>query len=163
MRRVLPVLLLIALAGCAGSDDDGGGSLSAAEYRKQADKLCRQSERAADRLPEAKSADDLDELFARILEVTKPYDRRLDALEPPAELRERHERAVREGDRQERYVRRLVRDLRRSDDPISTLRNEFPKLLKLVDRSNANARSLGVDDCVEELTPPGSGAPGTQS
>ena len=160
MRRALPALLLIALAGCGGSDDDG---LSAAEYRKQANKLCRQSERVADRLPEAKAPDELDELFERILEVTKPYDRRLDALVPPAELRARHERAVREGDRQERYVRGLVQDLRRSDDPIPTLRKEFPKLLKMVDRSNALARSLGVDDCVEELTPPGSGAPGTRS
>jgi hypothetical protein len=171
-RAATAVVAVTALAaGCGGgsNDSNGGGSdppgaaLSASAYREEVNSLCRKARSEVEALSKPKSADDLDDYFQTLLTVTVPYDRRSDSLKPPAELRELHRRAVREGDRQERYLRTLIADLRRSDEPTAVLRRALPELVRSADRSNRIARQLGAKDCVEELTPPGSGSPRSTS
>ena len=59
----------------------------------------------------------------------------------------------------ERLLRRLARDLMRSDEPTETFSRAAPELTKLVDDSNRLARRMKLTDCVEELRAPGTSEP----
>jgi hypothetical protein len=160
VRRAL-LIGVVAVAGCGGGSD--GGGLTASEYRNEANSLCRQSAEAARRQPEPKSLDEIDDSFQHILNESKPYDRRFAALNPPPELRAKHEEAVRDTRRVEAYLERLVRKLRRSHDQGATLSKASPGLGRLIEEGNRHSRALGLDDCVAELPSPGAESPRSSS
>jgi hypothetical protein len=160
VRRAL-LIGVVAVAGCGGGSD--GGGLSAAEYRSQANSICRQSERAARSLPQPKRLDEIDDSFQRIATESKRYERRFEALDPPPELRAKHQAAVRTSRRVDVYIEGLVVKLRHSKNQVATLSREFPRLGRLIEQGNRQSRALGLDDCVAELPTPGAKSPRSAS
>jgi hypothetical protein len=146
--------LLTAAALLAGSCDDGEDS-RADSYRERGNAVCREAERAAEKVPEPTSETGFARYFERLLAVNEPFQKRFERLEPPEDLRSTHREAVREGRLQIHTIRKLVRQLRKSDDDAATLDVGLPVLLQMIERGNRLSRELGLKDCVQRVPVPG--------
>jgi hypothetical protein len=106
-------------------------------------------------VPEPTSETGFARYFERLLAVNKPFQKRFERLEPPEDLRSTHREAVREGRLQIHTIRKLVRQLRKSDDDAATLDVGLPVLLQMIERGNRLSRELGLKDCVQRVPVPG--------
>ena len=187
-HRLWPTLLAcLAIAGCGGDDDDGGGDAAtgrdkppteaeeragpapalsegdapgdARTYRRRANALCAGDERAVKALPEPQTPDGLVSYFEKVLALSERSEPRYRALDPPKRLAEAHAAYLETGDEGQRLLRGLIDDLEAGGDPTIVTRRSLPKLARLVDDSNRRARRLGLEDCVEELSPEGAESP----
>jgi len=95
---VLPALAAGAIAGCGGGDDDeNSGGLSAQEFTKQSNLLCRQSTISAGKVTREVLRDPAirrlprDErnaaIVERIVASSQPSFAKLEQLEPPADVK----------------------------------------------------------------------------
>jgi hypothetical protein len=89
VRAVVAVLLLVAVAGCGGDDDDA----STEQFAADANRICREGEaRLNEVVDEARAAGDPQEAAAAVLErgteAYAPYMERLRELQPPEDLRD---------------------------------------------------------------------------
>jgi hypothetical protein len=93
-RAVAASALLGALlaAGCGG--DSGGGQLSAAEFRQQADAICAEFEAKLDAVEQPSSPDDLERFVNEAVPIIEEGTRKLNELEPPEEFRDEWTRVV---------------------------------------------------------------------
>ena len=162
-HRAACALALGALVfpGCGGDDDEDtgkekGGPLSAAEYRKQGNDLCRDAISKAGEVPPPKSPDGIADYTERVFDVASSYNDDFEALEPPKELRRDHEEAVRLSEETEQETDELVERLRRSENPTAAVGREFRRLLRspAFKRSLRVTRRLGLEECLEVGQPP---------
>jgi hypothetical protein len=144
----------IALAACAGGC--GGDDTSADEYRDDANALCAEAKREAEALPQPGSAAEVESYLRDALELNREYDDRFSALEPPEELRDQHEEALRLSRRGERLLEGVADDLAAGEPPAEVFAESLPRLLRFSRQSNRLARQMGLPECVEPLPLPGS-------
>ena len=182
MTRIRVVAILVCAlplgaTGCGGEDEPdrepaprpsaerpSGGKrtgqdrpLTAAEYRRRGNRICREAEREAERIVEGLDPEDREsvvDVLRRTLSISESYDRRFARLRPPPRLSRLHQQAIRDGREVERVFRRLLRRAEGGDELRSVIRDMVRSLAPLVDRGNRTARALGLKDCVEPLTPP---------
>jgi hypothetical protein len=151
-RRVLPIVVLVALAGAAlwffALRDTG---LSVAEYRAQAKTICAEGDRAtADiGLPQRATPDALVDYFERVLAANDRSTRRFRALDPPEELRDAHSDALRVNDEVASEVRRVVRELEADADLQTVFTEAQGRLRELARESGDAAGRLGVAECAD--------------
>jgi hypothetical protein len=137
--------LVVAAAGLPGcGDDSGGDELSATEYRQRANRICREAEREAARLERA----GLREQIERSADAAERSQERFEELEPPEELQDKHDEAVRRG----REAIELLREAQREfeGDGAGSLLGVTGELEQVVREGNAVARDLGLTDCVTD-------------
>jgi hypothetical protein len=143
-----PILLLcLAAAGCGGGGGGGGDRLSAAEYREQADAICKQADEDLRALPQPKSAAELNDFVDKVEPIVNGAVDDLDDLNPPEDLEQAHDRWV----NQNRDVLNALDDLRNAS--ATTIRQRATEFANLSDRATKTARDdLGLDECGPENT-----------
>jgi hypothetical protein len=146
---VLAALALATSAAACGNDD-----APAREYREQASVLCRDALRKAEELPPPSSPRQLGGLLGDALRLSRSFTKRLEALEPPAELADLHARSTRLNKRAEELTEEVVDDLAAGGAPQELLPEYSAKLLDIGKRDNELARKLGLPDCVTPLPGP---------
>ena len=156
-RRSPLALALVALAGatgCGGGDDESapdGGALTKAEYQKKGNALCKDTVAEVGRIPMPREPDQIAGYLKRTFAVAEEANGKFESLEPPRELREDHEQAVRLSEDFEQVSDRLVERVRQADDPRAAVQREFRKLAgdPVFKRSQEVTRRLGLDECLE--------------
>jgi hypothetical protein len=134
--------LLVAVAGLCGCGADSRDELTAEEYRERGNRICREAERDARRLERA----GLREQLEASADAAEESQERFEKLEPPDELREKHEQAVRQGREALELLRKAEQAVEGDDRP--SLVGLAGELDRVVREGNATARELGLTDCV---------------
>ena len=148
--RPIVLLLACALLAACGSDDDS--ELSVEEYRKRANEACAEVQEKVEEVDLPSSPDELAGYLERILDLSRPYDRRLRELDPPDQLAPAHREASRLSVRFEREFEEVIEQVRRAENPLTTFRRELDDLLPEIRRSEELSRRLGLDECLESGT-----------
>ena len=90
MRRGLAIVAGVGalfLAACGGGGGGGGGqSLTAEEFRQQADAICKQYEDKLSELGAPSSLDDLGDFIDKAVPIIEEGNDKLSELEPPDDL-----------------------------------------------------------------------------
>lgn len=144
MRRVVPPLAVAALA-LAGCGEDG---LTAAELHDRASAICVRAAVATDRIAVPNGPAQGGRFLREGIAELRPARARLLALKPPADLRERYERAVQLAGREIVLIARHERAIGRGDDVIETYRRLERAIAPLVRQENAYWRGLEIPACV---------------
>jgi hypothetical protein len=151
VRRPLAVLLtltaLLALAACGG--DEG---LSAEEYRSQARQICQDADRATEAVEEPTRATSqaIVDYFKRLLQANERSTKRFESLDPPDELQDAHDDALRANRDGVREVRRVISELEEGGEPREVLTGAQTRLEGLSRDAADAARRLGVPECADE-------------
>jgi hypothetical protein len=154
-----PIVLLLtaalALAACGDGDD---GQLSADEYRKRANELCADATREAQDLDPPTSPEEFADYLEEALDLTRKYETRFKDLDPPDELNDLHQRALRLNDGFEKDFEDLIDRVRGADDPIAEFQRSLQRLLPAIQRGDTINRRLKLDECLQ--SPALRGTPG---
>jgi hypothetical protein len=148
MKRLLLALALALFVAACGGDD----ALSTDEYRGEARKICREADRATravDRPTRTTNAA-IASYFERLMKVNRKTSEQFDELEPPEELKAKHEAALDANRDGVKEVERLVAELRRGGDARALLQASTGRLQELATRSGEAARALGVPECARQ-------------
>jgi hypothetical protein len=159
MRRPLALLaalpaLALGLPACGGEDEPA--RLSAAEYRTQLDRVCRESDAAVQRLGEPQpTVAGLAQFVERGVAAVKPAVDRAAALRPPENLQATHDQFIANGRETLAAGPRLVRRIRSADDVQGAARAvstspEGRRLEELDRQSDQLAGRLGARACVDD-------------
>jgi hypothetical protein len=124
----------------------GGDEPTVAEYREQGNRVCRDVARESRAGPQDLEAPAAVEANIKSAE---DFQRRLDALEAPEELRERHDRVVALGQENLDLLKRARKSLDESrvDEYRLLVEEELPAL---AEKGNDAFLELGLDDCAPE-------------
>jgi hypothetical protein len=143
--------LALLLAGCGGSSDLSDNTLSAADWRREVNTICREvgGQVRAVRLP-TKEAQILP-FTAKVIPLWKSEEERIRALSPPAEL----------VDPAEQLADALAEvNLSLLEIHISTQRNDEVRRFDAIKRRDTAARAvklrsraLGLPDCAKQRVP----------
>jgi hypothetical protein len=156
VSRLSQRVALAAVAVAAGAGGCGEDESAADRYREDAGALCAEAKREVNALPEPRTPAEVEPYLRDGLELTRDYDNRFRDLEPPEELRDEHDQAVRLSDRGQRLLEGIVDDLAAGEPPAEVFEVALPRLLRYTRESNRLARDMGVPECVEPLALPGS-------
>ena len=176
-RIVAGLLAAAALgfaAGCSTDSDDPqatGTSTSpaapstptAAEYRQAANAVCVETEQGISELdnPPNATAEQTADILEDGLEIQQEGIDKLKALEPPANLQARHERAVRLVEQRQALTQQLLERIRDGEDIQKLTRELGPRIQRLRTQGDNAARALGLTECLDG--PSGGGGGGTQT
>jgi hypothetical protein len=147
----VPAALLVAaaLAGCGGGSGNNDAAVTAAEYRKQATRICEDANRRADALARPKDLAALRGYLDRTLEIVEQDTERLRRLRPPADLRAGHDAAVRAQDAAIRRLRSLRAELERPKPSVKELQSGLDDVQRLGDQADRRFRDLGLERCAD--------------
>jgi len=125
VRRLIIAALLggaVALGACGDDGDDGGGRLSAAQYRAQLTRLCEESERQATQIGGVKGANAsaLADYFDKIAAVQTRRRAQFEALRPPRDLHDEHTRIAPLLVEEIASIKQAATSFRTGSDPVST-------------------------------------------
>jgi hypothetical protein len=149
-RRLAWAGAVVALAaGCGGGGDgDGGSALSAAEFRQQADAVCAKYQGQLNALGTPSSLEDLKDYVDKAVPIIDNGNAELQALEPPAELADKWNRAMELNTQQLQIVHDLQDAVAAGDQ------GQIQELLQQGDTANEEsdqiARELGLEQCGKE-------------
>ena len=157
-------LALAAATGCGGDDEDGesasgDGPLTAAEYRKQGNALCKDAVREVEAIPVPTSADDIGDYLETVFDASKKVNDDFVKLEQPEELRADHGRAVELSEEAEKTFDEVVERVRDAPNPQAAVQREFRKLAPDLARAEKLNTRLGLDECNETGPPSEQPAP----
>ena len=146
---------VLLLSGCGGGQEND--TLSATDYRKEANGLCRAAVQDAEKIgsPTGTSADSVARYFERSRKMALRRQDEFEALGPPAELRSDHDESARQGRQAIALLERLARELRAGasvDERFAVFAADFNKLVR---SGNVLSERLGTPDCLAEEIPTG--------
>jgi hypothetical protein len=159
------LVLLGLLAGCGGGGGSSApttaastaaatastatspGGAAATAYRARGDAVCAAAARALARIPQPRTAAQIEPFLTRSLAAIDPALARLRALRPPPELRAGHLRYVRLQAQQRAALTTLVAGIRAGADPVTAFRRAAPGIARRAALINAQARALGFTVC----------------
>ena len=147
----LALTALLVLASACGGDGGGGGErLSADEFRKQADQICREGDSKLAEVGEPDSLEGLGSYFEDAIPIFRDQTDQLDELQPPENLEDDWNRAI-ELNRRSLEIAEDAQEAAESKDQ--------KKLQDAVDRGQKNeaeldrlARKLDLKVCGQEST-----------
>jgi hypothetical protein len=141
LLAVLPVLVALA-AGCGG----GGDTLSAEEYRTQADEICGKANEKLDALGEPESLEEFRSLIEESRPTVEGAVEDLGELEPPEDLEDAHERWMAENEQ----LLETLDELESVEDE-QELQQLGERFTKENEQANQIAREdLGLETCAED-------------
>jgi hypothetical protein len=136
------------LAACGGGGGGGSQSLTADEFRQQADAICKQYEDKLNELGSPSSLDDLGNFVDKAVPIIEEGNNKLQDLEAPDELSADWDRAM---ELQDKNLR-LARDLQGAIHDNDTARVQ--DLVSQLDATDAEstrlARKVGLENCGQQ-------------
>lgn len=162
-----PVAFALALgalagAGCGGEEDSSGQDARRA-YLAEVNDFCAASEKRSEALPEPRTPDDFLPFIEQSIELTEKERDRFERLSPPAALQGYHDAQLEEADKAIGLFEGLAEDIEGGAKPVEAFAEIYPTLVRQLEKSNAQSRELGLDDCVTELPAPGAETPESSS
>lgn len=146
-RRSLAGLVAIAatalIAGCGGGSD----SLSAEDFRTQADAICADANRELDALTEPTSAEQFLPYIQAALPIQRAQLDRLKALDPPDDLQSDFDTGVTAIQEQIDAIDGAATRIEGGEDATAVVTDVTPTIESLNEKSDAAARSLGLTVC----------------
>jgi hypothetical protein len=139
----------LLLASCGGSGDGGGGqSLTADEFRQQADAICKQYEDKLNELGSPSSLDDLSAFVDKAVPIIEEGNNKLQDLEAPDELSADWDRAMELQDKNLQVTHDLQEALHDKDTA------RIQDLVSQLDATDAEstrlARKVGLENCGQQ-------------
>jgi len=147
VRRELALLvglLTLLLAACGGSSSEDN-SLTADQFRQQADSICRQYEGKIQALASPSSLDDLGDFVDQVIPIIEEGNGKLAGLQPPDDLADDWDRAMELQDQNLGVAKDLQQAIR--DQDTARVQELLQKLEETDAKSNQIARSIGLQDC----------------
>ena len=135
-----------ALAGCGSSGD---GRSSAADYRRQATKICEDANQRAGALKRPRDLPGLRNYLDRTLAIVQEDTDRLRRLKPPAELQTGHDAALRAQAAAIKQLRSLRRQLDVAKPSVKSLQAGLDDVQRLGDQADRRFRDLGLERCAD--------------
>jgi hypothetical protein len=136
------------LAACGGGGGGSGQSLSAEEFRQQADAICKQYEDKLNELGAPSSLDDLGNFVDKAVPIIEEGNNELSKLEPPEDLSGDWDRAM---ELQDQNLQ-VTRDLQQAIHDNDTAR--IQDLVSQLDATDAEstrlARKVGLENCGQQ-------------
>ena len=145
MRRVLATLgLAAAFAGCGGDDQ-----LSPEDYRAELRKLCQEAERKTNQVQEPTRAtrEAIADYLTRLRDINAQTIQRVEDLEPPDDLKDAHDRALKANRDGRAKVDAVIEDLEAGGDPTQVLTAARKDLEASSRAAKQAARDVGVPEC----------------
>jgi hypothetical protein len=137
------------LAACGGGGGGGGGqSLSAEEFRQQADAICKQYEDKLSELGSPSSLDDLGNFVDKAVPIIEEGNDKLSALDPPDDLSGDWDRAMELQDQNLQVARDLQKAIR--DNDTAQVKELVTKLDATDAESTRLARNVGLENCGQQ-------------
>lgn len=141
----LAVVGAVALiAGCGGGSDD---SLSADEFRAQADAICADTTRETDALASPTSADELLAYLKDGQRVQGAGLEKLKALEPPSDLKDDWDKALSLQDDRTETIDAAIARIEGGEDPQEVVAEIEETVTKQNDEMDALAQGIGLKVC----------------
>jgi hypothetical protein len=137
------------VAACGGGEGGGGGqSLSAEEFRQQADAICKQYEDKLNKLDSPSSLDDLADFVDKAVPIIEEGNNKLAELEAPDDLSGDWDRAM---ELQDENLQ-VTRDLQKAIHDNDTARvQELVSKLDVTDTESTRlAREVGLESCGQQ-------------
>jgi ABC-type transporter Mla subunit MlaD len=150
-RGLAALLAAAALAGIAGCGGDDGAESG---YREDANAMCAEAKHRVEALQAPSTIEDFEPFLRRLIEMSREFDHRLRALEPPTALAAQHRRLIRLSDRGDRLLEALADDFAAGRPPLKRLQRRLSELEDYGRQNNALARRMKLPDCVAPLTVP---------
>jgi hypothetical protein len=144
MRRAT-LLLAAATLTLVGCGDD---AFSSAQLRTRASAICARTAAATDRIAVPNTPAQGARFLREGLAQLRPAAARLDALQPPSQLRDHYERAVQLARREIALIAVYERAIVHGEDAIDMYRRLERRLAPLVREENAYWRGLDVPACI---------------
>jgi hypothetical protein len=137
------------LAACGGGSSGGGGeSLSAAEFRQQADAICKQYEDKLNELGTPSSLDDLGNFVDEAVPIIEEGNNKLQELDAPDELSEDWDRAMELQDKNLQVARDLQEAIH--DNDTARVQDLVTQLDATDQESTSLARKVGLENCGQQ-------------
>jgi hypothetical protein len=137
------------LAACGGGGGGGAGqSLSAEEFRQQADAICKQYEDKLDELDSPSSLDDLGNFVDKAVPIIEEGNNKLSELDPPDDLSSDWDRAMELQDENLQVARDLQKAIH--DNDTARVQELVTKLDATDAESTRLARNVGLENCGQQ-------------
>jgi hypothetical protein len=107
IRGVIAISAAAVVLGGCGGGNGGGEEMTADEFRQQADAICAEFEGRLDDLGRPESLDDLQNFVSEAVPIIEEGNAQLQELNPPDELQEQWDRAMKINNEQLETVRDL--------------------------------------------------------
>lgn len=150
-RRPLAGLAAIGavalIAGCGGDSDS---SLSAEDFRTQADAICADTDRQIDALSEPSSADQVLTFLRAGLPIQQEQLDRLRELDPPDDLQDRYDEALGLLEQQTEAIDAAADRIEAGEEPTAVLTEVNGDIEDLRGQAQSAARDLGLTVCGQE-------------
>ncbi|MBA2348532.1 MAG: hypothetical protein H0V81_09590 [Solirubrobacterales bacterium] len=144
MRHPL-IALPVTLAACVALAACGGDTLTADEYRKQADAICKDFDAKQKELPDPKSIADFGKLTDEAKPLIEDQIEQLRDLEAPDELKDQAEEAYDLLDQQVPKLDELKAAAK--DNDTAKIQSVAESASKLSTQANAKAKEIGLTVC----------------
>jgi soluble cytochrome b562 len=131
------------IAGCGGGSD----SLSAEEFRSQADAVCADAERQIDDLTEPRSGEQVLAFLRAGLPIQEAQLERLREIEPPDDLRSDYDEGMDLLEQQIAAIDAAADRIEAGEDPEAVLGEVDEEISSLGDEADERARALGLTVC----------------
>ena len=152
MRCGLAIVTGVAalfLAACGGGGGGGGAqSLTAEEFRQQADAICKQYEDKLSELGSPSSLEDLGTFIDEAVPIIEEGNSKLSELEPPDDLSGDWGRAMELQDQNLQVARDLQKAIH--DNDTARIQELVTKLDTTDAESTRLARKVGLEDCGQQ-------------
>ncbi len=131
------------IAGCGGGSD----SLTADEFRTQADAICADYNRQSDALSDPSSPDEILPSLKEILPLQQDQLTKLKALEPPSELSGTFDEALALLDKQSAILTSAESRITAGEDPLTVIGEISDEAGPIGDEADTKAKDLGLTVC----------------
>jgi hypothetical protein len=144
VRTLVAGAAALFLAACGGGGGDGQ-SLSAEEFRQQADAICKQYEDKLSELGSPSSLDDLGDFVDKAVPIIEEGNNKLAELEAPDDLSGDWDRAMELQDENLQVARDLQKAIQ--DNDTARVQELVSKLNTTDAESTRLARNIGLENC----------------
>ena len=167
-RRPLLALVLLGLPALAATGRGGGSSsggttvsaLTAAQWREQADAICKDISTRQDALPEPAGSSEVQAYLEKILPLGQEQVNRVRALVPPAELQSLQSQAIANLEEAISVVQKAIDRIKGGEDPEKVVSELTPEIERISAEGDRLASEAGLKECGDGE---GSGATSTDT
>ena len=145
---LLPALAGAALMlGACGGGDSGGDRLSSAEYTKQATAICTSSEKKTNALKEPTKPEEVKAFLQQGIDITQENLDKFKALNPPENLQDEHDAAVKAEQQALDKLQQITDDLKGEAADAATVQKAQPELERISKDVDAKLKAAGLSKC----------------